>query len=71
MGKKVIQRQDGEKFELPRNTFLICCDCRLYHRIKVVVSKGKIYMQAWRDGRRTANARRNRQITVEEGGDIE
>ena len=56
---------DGEWIEVQmRNNFDQCCDCGLIHRINFRInSRGKIEMQAIRDGRATSGARKHFRFT--------
>lgn len=59
---------DGEWIEVQmRNNFDQCCDCGLIHRINFRINaKGKIEMQATRDGRATAGARKHFRFTKDD-----
>lgn len=53
--------QDGEWVEPIRRGYkLRCCDCELIHTINFRVVKGRIQLQAFRDYRATAAARRRK-----------
>ena len=39
---------------------MMCCDCGLVHTLNFRIREGRIQLQAFRDNRATANARRRR-----------
>lgn len=57
---KYTQRVSGEVFELQSPHLLACCDCGLIHKIKWVHIKGRLFISAARDNRRTAARRRGK-----------
>ena len=53
-------RKDGEWFDVSEEGgyLLQCCDCGLVHRVNFKLKEGKLWMQAFRDNRRTGQVRR-------------
>ncbi len=63
MGKRYIQRQDGEGFEVPSGVRyrIACCDCGLVHDFVFVSQDGKpIGIAAERNNRATGQRRRKK-----------
>lgn len=52
------KRKCYEEFCVSPEHYIKCCDCGLVHKIKIRKFKGKFYMKAIRDNRRTGQARR-------------
>lgn len=55
---KYDQKKDGDEFCISPEHYIRCCDCGLIHRVKVRKHKGKFYLKAWVDKRKTAQFRR-------------
>lgn len=68
MTKPYPQIVDGEWVTVPRRGYKEqCCDCGLIHRMNFRIDEwGRIEVQAFRDGRATAAARRNFKFTKDE-----
>jgi hypothetical protein len=53
---------DGERFALPRNEWIACCDCGKVHRWRFeIVDRGRrrfLVARVWADRRATAAVRR-------------
>ena len=66
VGRRYVQRYDGEPFEVKTAFIDRCCDCGLVHVNKLRVERrGKrniVWMTAWRDNRRTASSRRGKKF---------
>lgn len=63
---KYYQVTDGQWMEVPKHNFhMQCCDCGLVHVMNFKTSKGKVYVQAYRDNRSTGQVRRHRGIKLE------
>jgi hypothetical protein len=62
LGRKYVQRYDGEPFEVKTAFIDRCCDCGLVHINKLVVRGRRIFMTSWRDNKRTANSRRGKRF---------
>lgn len=62
-----IKVVDGEWIEVPKRGYKEqCCDCGLIHVMNFRVNaKGKIEIQAFRDGKATAGARKGFKFTKE------
>lgn len=61
---KYVQVHDGEWVD-PINSkehYIRCCDCGLVHRVSFRVRAGRIEYRPYRDKRRTAAARRKKQV---------
>lgn len=67
MTKGYYHVTDGEWIQVPmRNYKEQCCDCALIHRMNFRINaKGRIEIQAFRDGRATSGARRTFKFTKE------
>jgi len=74
---KYTKRDNGEEFILAAEQHLCCCDCGLVHHIKVRKHKNRFYFRAWRENRRTGQARRwlksagHNSLKTKVSGDIE
>lgn len=67
MARRISYRQvkDGEWFSVPDGHLNKCCDCGLVHRYRARVgSDGVIELQAIRDKRATAAARRAAKVAA-------
>lgn len=61
MGRTYTTVKDGERFRIPCNERIACCDCGLVHRWEItVVKKGRhreVYARTWRDPKATGGVR--------------
>jgi len=53
-----ILRADGQEFEVNRKHYIKCCDCGLVHLLRFRIKKGRLFITAFRDNRKTGQARR-------------
>jgi len=56
------QKQDGEWDDVTDGKLTACCDCGLVHSYEFAVLDGRILRRAWRENRKTAGRRRNKDV---------
>ena len=55
-------KQNGEWDDVTDGTFTACCDCGLIHWHEFAVLDGRILRRAYREARKTADRRRNKEV---------
>jgi len=59
---KTEQLEDDKWYRFSKTDYLLCCDCSLFHILKIKIIDGKIFMKWIRDDKATASYRRSKKV---------